>query len=208
MYTGGHMIYRALERLLALILLVFFLPLLGILYLIVRLDSKGSFLFLQLRTGKDSRPFWIYKIRTMIEGAESLKPKVQRLNEADGPVFKIRKDPRYTRMGKYLSYSALDELPQLMNIIEGSMSFVGPRPLPLAEAKQVPKKYCTRFSVLPGMTSSWVIAGAHELSFKKWMELDCQYAKNKNILGDIMILFKTMGVVFRSVSISRCPRTS
>ena len=202
------MIYRALERLLAFIFLLFFLPLLGILYSIVRLESKGSFLFLQLRAGKDGKPFWIYKIRTMIQNAESFKFQVSRLNEADGPVFKIKNDPRYTRVGKFLSRVAIDELPQLMNIIEGQMAFVGPRPLPLLEAQKVPKKYGARFRVLPGMTSPWVIAGAHALSFKKWMEMDCQYAKNKNILGDIMILFKTMGVVFRSVSISRCPRTS
>jgi len=191
------MVYRALERLLAFFLLIFFLPLLGILYIVVRLDSKGPFLFLQLRAGEGGKPFWMYKIRTMIQNAESFKFQVSRLNEADGPVFKIKNDPRYTRVGKLLSHVAIDEMPQLMNIIEGNMSFVGPRPLPLVEAKKVPKKYTTRFSVMPGMTSSWVIAGAHELSFKKWMELDCQYAKNKNILGDITILLKTIGVVGR-----------
>jgi len=193
------MIYRALERLLAFFLLFFFLPLLGILYIIVRLESKGPFLFLQLRAGKDGKPFWIYKIRTMIEGAESLKPKVQRLNEADGPVFKIKNDPRYTRVGKFLSHVAIDELVQLMNIMEGAMAFVGPRPLPLKEAQKVPKKYRARFSVLPGMTSSWIVAGAHKVSFKKWMEMDCQYAKKKTIWGDIFILLKTIGVVGRMI---------
>jgi lipopolysaccharide/colanic/teichoic acid biosynthesis glycosyltransferase len=191
--------YRLLERLFALILLVLSLPLLGILYVIVRLESPGPFLFLQLRAGKGKKPFWIYKIRTMVQGSESLKSKVKRLNEVDGPVFKIRNDPRYTRVGKLLSHIALDELPQLMNVIEGNMTFVGPRPLPLDEAAQVPKKYITRFSVMPGITSSWIVEGAHEVSFKKWMELDCQYAKKHTIMGDIIILLKTVGMVGRMI---------
>ncbi|MFH0773845.1 MAG: sugar transferase [bacterium] len=195
------MIYRALERLFAAILIVIFLPLLGILYVVVRLDSKGPFLFLQLRAGKEGKPFWMYKIRTMGVKAESLKQKVKNLNEADGPVFKIKNDPRYTRIGKYLSRTALDELPQLMNILEGHMAFVGPRPLPLSEAQNIPKKYRCRFSVLPGMTSEWVVQGAHELPFKRWMELDCNYAKKRSIMNDISILQRTvfvvMGMIFR-----------
>ena len=191
------MVYRALERLFAAILLILSLPLFFILYITVKLDSKGPFLFLQLRMGKDRHPFWIYKIRTMAQGAEGLKPKVQCLNEADGPVFKIKNDPRYTRVGKYLSRIAIDELPQLMNIMEGTMSFVGPRPLPLSEALHIPKKYGKRFSVLPGMTSEWIVQGAHELSFKRWMELDCQYAKKRTIIRDMNIFLRTVGMVCR-----------
>lgn len=193
------MIYRALERLFAILFLIISLPLLGILYVVVRLDSPGPFLFLQLRAGKNKQPFWIYKIRTMVEEAESLKIKVKKLNEADGPVFKIKNDPRYTRVGKLLSRIAIDELPQLMNIIEGSMAFVGPRPLPLSEAKRVPKRYEQRFAVLPGMTSEWVVQGAHTVSFKKWMELDCQYAKNRSIMKDISILLRTVYVVGKMI---------
>ena len=195
------MIQSVLERLLATLLCIFFLPLFAILYVIVRLDSDGPFIFLQLRMGKDKKPFWIYKIRTMVKQAESLKLKVERLNEADGPVFKIRNDPRYTRAGKFLSRAALDELPQLINVVEGTMAFVGPRPLPLSEAIKVPKKYKERFSILPGMTSEWVVQGAHELSFKRWMELDCRYAKQKSIKKDIFIIGKTiyllLGMIFR-----------
>lgn len=193
------MVYRALERLFACILLVFSLPLLGILYIVVRLDSPGPFLFLQLRTGKNKRPFWIYKIRTMVWNAEALKGRYTKKNEADGPVFKIKNDPRYTRVGKVLSRIALDELPQIMNIIEGSMAFVGPRPLPVYEAQKVPKKYEKRFSVLPGMTSEWVVQGAHGLSFKKWMELDCQYAKNRSFKKDLSIFLRTIYVVGKMV---------
>lgn len=195
----AFMIYRLLERFLAIILLTFSAPLLALLYIVVRLDSRGPFLFLQLRAGKDKKPFWIYKIRTMVVEAESRRSKVERLNEADGPVFKIHNDPRYTRIGKVLSHLALDELPQLMNIIEGTMVFVGPRPLPLSEAQRVPKRYVDRFLVLPGMTSSWIVEGAHKLSFKRWMELDVEYVKNKTIGGDVVILVKTVIVVFRMI---------
>jgi len=142
--------------------------------------------------------FWIFKIRTMVEDAESLKLKVKRLNEADGPVFKIRNDPRYTHVGAFLSHIALDELPQLINIVRGEMAFVGPRPLPKKEALAVPKKYGKRFSVLPGMTSSWIVAGAHSLTFKKWMELDCTYVKEHSILGDIKILLCTVGIILQA----------
>lgn len=193
------MVYRALERLFACILLIFSLPLLGILYIVVRLDSPGPFLFLQLRTGKNKRPFWIYKIRTMVWNAEALKGRYTKKNEADGPVFKIKNDPRYTRVGKVLSRIALDELPQIMNIIEGSMAFVGPRPLPVYEAQKVPKRYEKRFSVLPGMTSEWVVQGAHGLSFKKWMELDCQYTKNRSFKKDLSIFLRTIYVVGKMV---------
>lgn len=195
------MIYRAGERLCAGVLLILFLPVLSILYIIVRVDSQGPFLFKQRRTGKDKKPFWIYKIRTMVENAEGQKGKIESLNEADGPVFKIKNDPRYTRVGKYLSRIAIDELPQLINVIEGVMAFVGPRPLPLAEAQKIPKRYETRFSVLPGMTSKWVVQGAHQQSFKRWMELDCEYVKKRSIKMDISILLKTMivigGMIFR-----------
>ncbi|MCX6730714.1 MAG: sugar transferase [Candidatus Roizmanbacteria bacterium] len=193
------MVYRALERLFAFIFLILSLPLLGILYIVVRLDSPGPFLFLQLRVGKNKQLFWIYKIRTMVWNAEALKKRYIKKNEADGPVFKIKNDPRYTRVGKILSRIAIDELPQLMNIIEGSMAFVGPRPLPRSEANKIPSRYQTRFMVLPGMTSEWVVQGSHLLSFKKWMELDCQYAKKKSIIKDVLILLKTAYLVGKMV---------
>jgi len=135
----------------------------------------------------------------MIEGADKLQTKFKKQNEADGPVFKIRNDPRYTRIGAFLSHSALDELPQLINILRGEMSFVGPRPLPKKEAQLVPKKYHLRFSVLPGMTSSWVVQGSHNLSFKKWMELDCENARHSSPMQNIVILLQTAWVVVKEI---------
>ena len=141
----------------------------------------------------------MYKIRTMVTGAESLKSKVQSLNEADGPVFKIKDDPRYTKLGKWLALTGLDELPQLWNIVKDEMAFVGPRPLPVAEARKVPKKYQGRFSVLPGITSFWVVAGSHKLSFQKWMELDLEYVERKSLWYDIEIALKTILLIFSQI---------
>jgi len=193
------MVYRAFEQLFAGILFIIFLPLLCILYILVRITSHGPFLYKQERLGKDKKPFLIYKIRTMIEGADKLQTKFKNQNEADGPVFKIRNDPRYTRIGAFLSHSALDELPQLINILRGDMSFVGPRPLPKKEARLVPKKYHLRFSVLPGMTSSWVVQGSHNLPFKKWMELDCENARHSSPMQNIVILLQTAWVVVKEI---------
>lgn len=194
-----------MERLLAIIIFIFFLPLLVILYTIVKLTSKGPFIFKQKRMGKDKKIFTMYKIRTMVEGAETQRfhstssgqAKLEALNEADWPAFKIYNDPRYTKIGKFLAHTALDELPQLINIIKGEMSFVGPRPLPVDEAKKVPKKYEKRFSVLPGMTSLWIVKGADHRSFKEWMEWDLEYIKNKSFYYDAKILLLTLGLIIK-----------
>jgi len=147
--------------------------------------------------GKDKKPFWIYKIRTMVEDAENLKSKIQNLNEADGPAFKIYDDPRYTKVGRFLAHTGLDELPQLINIIKGEMSFIGPRPLPVEEAKKIPKKYQKRFSVLPGIGSLWVVRGTNHSSFDKWMALDLEYIKNKSFFYDLKILLLTAWLIIR-----------
>lgn len=138
----------------------------------------------------------------MVEEAETLKKKYERLNEADGPVFKIRNDPRHTRVGRILARVAFDELPQLLNVIKGEMTLVGPRPLPIEEADKVPKKYFERFSVLPGMTSLWVIKGGHQLSFDKWMKLDIEYIKNKSIVYDLQVLGATAYLILKIVILS------
>ena len=134
----------------------------------------------------------IYKIRTMVRNAEKLKEKYKNQNEADLPAFKIYDDPRYTTVGKIISHSALDELPQLFNIVKGEMSFVGPRPLPVDEAQKIPREYAIRFSVLPGMTSPWIVNGADHKSFKKWMEWDIGYIKNKSFSYDIKVFSLTV----------------
>ena len=181
-----------MERTIGLILFIITLPLYPIIFILIKSTSSGEFIFRQKRVGKNKKTFTIYKFRTMVPNAEKLKNKYLNLNEAHGPVFKIRNDPRHTSVGRVLSKSAIDELPQLLNIIRGEMSFVGPRPVPLSEAKKVPKKYSARFFVLPGLTSPWAIKGAHQLSFKKWMDLDCEYAKSKNRYDDMRIILQTI----------------
>ena len=180
-----------IQRVLALVTLAFSLPFFGLLWLVVRLEDNGPLLFKQKRIGKKKKPFIVYKIRTMVLGAERLKKKYTHLNEADGPVFKIYNDPRHTRVGRFLTRTGLDELPQLINVIKGEMSLVGPRPLPIDEARRAPKRYEKRFSVLPGITSLWVVRGSHQLSFDEWMKLDLQYVENRSPWQDLSIMLLT-----------------
>jgi len=188
-----------MKRLFAFILFILFLPLLVVLYIVVRLTSKGPFIFKQKRAGKNKKTFWIYKIRTMVEDAENQKSKIQNLNEAGFPAFKIHDDPRFTKIGKFLAHTAIDELPQLINIVKGEMSFVGPRPLPVSEAKKVAKKYEKRFSVLPGTTSLWIVEGADHSSFCRWMELDMDYINNKSFFYDLKILLATLEMIIKLI---------
>ena|SRR3989338_7997096 len=188
-----------MQKIIALLLFILLLPVFLFLLFLIKSLSSGPFIFTQKRAGKNKKIFTMYKIRTMVTGAESLKSKVQSLNEADGPVFKIKDDPRYTKLGKWLALTGLDELPQLWNIVKDEMAFVGPRPLPVAEARKVPKKYQGRFSVLPGITSFWVVAGSHKLSFQKWMELDLEYVERKSFWYDIEIALKTILLIFSQI---------
>jgi len=188
-----------MQRILALLFFILTLPLYPFFYVFIKTSSSGPFIFRQTRVGKNKKLFVIYKFRTMVENAEELKNKYSSLNEAQGPVFKIRNDPRYTPFGKFLAHTALDELPQFINIIKGEMVFVGPRPLPTNEAKSIPKKYNARYTVLPGLTSPWVIKGGHSLSFDEWMKLDCEYVTTKNTIVDLLIISKTLLMLLKSL---------
>jgi len=175
------------------------LPLIVFISLAIKFTSKGTIFFIQKRIGKDGKIFKIIKFRTMTANAEKVKNKLIKLNEADGPVFKIQNDPRFTSIGKILSGTGLDELPQFINVLKGEMSIVGPRPLPVGEAKKLNKKQKIRELVKPGITSSWVIEGSHKMSFKKWMELDASYVKNATFTTDIYIISKTFLMMLRSI---------
>jgi lipopolysaccharide/colanic/teichoic acid biosynthesis glycosyltransferase len=181
-----------IQRLLALVLLVFLSPAMGLLYVLVKLDSKGPFVFRQKRLGENKRPFSLYKIRTMKVGSQKEQNKLRSFNQADGPVFKIHDDPRFTRAGRLISHTGLDELLQLVNIIKGEMAFVGPRPLPKKEADKIAKKYHRRFLVLPGITSLWVVRGAQHQDFASWMKDDLEYINNKSLKLDLVIIIKSI----------------
>jgi len=188
-----------LQRVFALFLFILLLPLFGILAIILKIQNGGPLIFKQKRMGKGKKPFTIYKIRTMVVDADEQKSKYLKLNEADGPVFKIKRDPRFTPIGRVLARTAVDEFPQLINVIKGEMAIVGPRPLPWSEALNVPSKYKERFTVLPGMSSTWIIKGSHRLSFKEWMKLDIEYVKNHSIGQDILIMVMTFVYMSRWV---------
>lgn len=189
--------YFLFQKILSFIILIFFLPFLLIIWLLIKIDDGGPLLYKQKRMGKDSKPFVMYKIRSMVVGAEELKRRYLGLNEANGPVFKIRNDPRYTRIGKILARVGVDELPQLINVIKGDMVLVGPRPLPKDEAIMVPKRYKKRFSVLPGITSPWVLKGSHQLTFKQWMDLDLDYINKRSPLYDAKVMLLTTVLMAR-----------
>jgi len=174
---------------------LFLWPFFLLIAILIKLESPGPIIFKQKRVGKNGKIFNFYKFRNMVKNAEKLKKKYSHLNEANGPVFKIKNDPRYTRVGKFLSHTGLDEFPQLVNILKGEMSLVGPRPLPVDEEAKIPPKWQTkRRKVKPGLFCSWLLKGAHSLSFKQWMKLDIK-DKSKSSLGyDFKILVKTINL--------------
>jgi len=166
------------------------LPLGVLLSILITLESGFPILFTQKRMGKGDRAFTLYKFRTMRIGADQEQEKLRSKNEADGPVFKIKNDPRFTRIGKFLSHIGLDELPQFINIWKGDMAIVGPRPLPVSEARNLSATQQERHSVKPGIISPWVLDGYHKKPFVQWMKSDVAYAKRKNIPEDIVLFLR------------------
>lgn len=181
----------------ALVLIVLLLPVFMVLSLLIVLTDGWPFWFRQERLGINKKKFWMWKFRTMVPEAEKIKSGLAKVNEAEGPVFKIRNDPRFTRVGKYLSHTGVDELPQLINIALGEMSFVGPRPLPVNEAEKIPQLYVARFKINPGIISPWVVGGYHRVGFNRWMESDVWYVKNKSLWLDAKLCVLTIGVVLK-----------
>src|SRR3989344_2243142 len=184
-----------IDKITATFLIILLFPVWGVLFFLMEFFNKEPFVFKQRRMGKNKKIFTIYKIRTMGVDAEDRRKDLSDLNEAQLPAFKIKDDPRYTPLGRFLSQSSLDESLQLINVLKGEMSLVGPRPLPVEEAKKTPGKYNLRFSVLPGITSSAVIKGNHWLSFHRWMESDLTDIKMKSFSRDWLILFSTFLLV-------------
>jgi lipopolysaccharide/colanic/teichoic acid biosynthesis glycosyltransferase len=140
----------------------------------------------------------MFKFRTMFVGAAEMKAELQSMNEMEGPVFKIRKDPRITKIGAILRKYSLDELPQFVNILKGDMSLVGPRPLPCEEAAQIQGSQRRRFSVKPGLTCIWQVSARNQISYQEWMDLDLQYIDQWSLRLDLEILLKTPGAILSS----------
>ena len=193
LYLAGKRLFDVTAALLALILLS---PLFLILALVIFGDDPhGSPIFSQLRVGKDGKTFRFYKFRSMVTNAEELLEQLKDRNEMEGPAFKIKDDPRITRVGKFIRKTSLDELPQLINVIRGDMSLVGPRPPLPREVEQYGDYEKQRLYVTPGLSCYWQIAPhRNELSFEEWMDLDIKYVKERSFWVDWKIIFKTFKV--------------
>ena len=171
-------------------------PVIAIVACAVKFTSKGTVFFSQKRVGKNGELFDMYKFRSMVVNAEELKEKLAHQNEMSGPMFKMKDDPRVTKVGKFIRKTSLDELPQLWNVLKGDMSLVGPRPSLPKEVAQFEKWMYKRLSVKPGLTCFWQVSGRNNIDFEDWMKLDIKYVDERNIWIDIKLIFKTVLVLF------------
>lgn len=186
-------LYIIFNKILALFFFILSIPLIILIVVLIKLTSKGQTMFKQVRVGHKLRRFTFYKFRTMIKGADKFKEKYNSLNYADGPVFKIRNDPRFTKIGKFLSETHLDELPQLINVVKGDMFLVGFRPPTLDEVKKYRASQMDRFEGYPGITSYWAVNGGHKnFTFDNWIKSDINYENKRGYLSDIKIILKTI----------------
>jgi exopolysaccharide biosynthesis polyprenyl glycosylphosphotransferase len=175
--------------------IILLLPLWIIIPLIIKRDSPGPALYFHERVGRRGRRFIMYKFRTMVPGADRMQDRLVHLNEMDGPVFKIKDDPRFTGIGRFLRTTSIDELPQLFNVLKGDMSLVGPRPPIFKEVLQYQPWQKKRLSVIPGITCLWQVTGRNEIKFDEWMQLDLQYIENWSLTLDLKILLRTVMAV-------------
>ena len=192
-----RLIKTAFDRAIAFIAVVFLLPVFAAIATVIRLDGPGPVLFRQTRVGKDGEPFTLFKFRTMVVDAEQRKAKLLQLNESDGLLFKIRKDPRVTRVGAWLRRYSLDELPQLLNVMTGDMSLVGPRPALPDEMIKYGAYVRRRLAVKPGITGLWQVSGRSNLPWEEAVRLDIRYVENWSFFLDLQILWKTWAAVAR-----------
>jgi len=186
---------RGLDIIGSLLLLVLLSPIWLVAALLVRTTSPGPVLFKQTRLGRGGQPFTCLKFRSMVEDAESRKVTLLHLNEVGGPVFKMRSDPRVTAVGKWLRKLSIDELPQLINVLCGEMSLVGPRPSLPDEVAHFSLEQRLRLAVRPGITGLWQVSGRSQLSFEQWMMLDLEYIERRSVLLDTLILLRTVPAV-------------
>ena len=194
----GIMIKRAIDLTLAIPSVIPLLPFFAIVAAAIKLTSPGPVFFIQERVGLNKRLFPFIKFRTMVPDAELRQAALEHLNEVDGAAFKITNDPRVTPLGRFLRKASIDELPQLINVITGDMSLVGPRPLPVRDLQGFYEDWHRRrFSVRPGLTGLWQVSGRSSTSFAKWMELDLHYIDKWSIWLDLKILFKTIPAVMK-----------
>ena len=183
---------RLFDAVFSAVLLVLFSPLFLVVAILVKLTSPGPVIYSHIRCGLNGRRFRLYKFRSMYKDAEGRFAEVQHLKETDGPAFKSSRDPRMTPLGRYLRRLSIDEWPQLVNILKGEMSFVGPRPPVPAEVEQYERWQRRRLRMKPGLTCLWALEGRSQLDFRRWMRLDLDYIEHWSLLLDFKILFRTI----------------
>jgi exopolysaccharide biosynthesis polyprenyl glycosylphosphotransferase len=186
---------RALDIALGSLILLLSLPLWLIVPLLIKLDSPGPVLYRQVRVGRGGRQFTFYKFRSMRQGAEDEWHRLRALNETEGPILKIRNDPRLTRVGRFLRRTSMDELPQILNVLRGDMSLVGPRPPLPAEVLQYEPWQHKRLSVAGGMTGLWQVSGRSHLNFEEMVMMDLYYIENWSLGLDLKILLRTIPAI-------------
>jgi exopolysaccharide biosynthesis polyprenyl glycosylphosphotransferase len=186
---------RVIDILGASVLLILTLPVLLVVAVLIRVSSRGPVIFRQVRSGFHGRAFEMYKLRTMVADAEHRRDELLHLNEMDGPVFKIANDPRRTRLGRLIRRYSVDELPQLINVLKGEMSLVGPRPLPLYEASRIKGVQRRRLAMRPGLSGLWQTRGRSMVDFDEWMRMDLEYVDRWSLALDLRILLATIPVV-------------
>ena len=171
---------------------ILLLPIMLITAVAIKIDSKGPIIFSQSRVGIDGKIFKMYKFRSMVEDAENRLEELKDKNEMSGPVFKIKKDPRITRVGRIIRKTSIDELPQFYNVLKGEMSLVGPRPSLINEVENFEPWMLIRLMVKPGLTCYWQVGGRNNMDFQEWMKLDVKYIKERTLLLDIKLIFRTI----------------
>jgi exopolysaccharide biosynthesis polyprenyl glycosylphosphotransferase len=192
------LIKRVMDILFSTTMFLFALPLFALIAILIKLTSQGPVFFLQDRIGLNKRKFRLYKFRTMVVNAEKMIKDLEHLNELTGPVFKIKNDPRITSIGKYLRKASIDELPQLINVLKGDMSLVGPRPMAVRDFELFDEDWLRRrFSVRPGITCLWQVRGRNSIPFDKWLQFDMEYIDNWSLLLDFKILAQTVPAVLK-----------
>lgn len=194
--TSYDITKRGIDFLCSFLGVIILSPVFIIVALLIKIDSKGPVIFKQERVGLRGKTFYMYKFRSMVVNAEELKDKLQKQNEMSGPMFKMKEDPRITKVGKFIRRTSIDELPQLFNVLKGEMSLVGPRPSLPKEVKEFESWMNKRLEVKPGLTCYWQVSGRNSIGFEEWMKLDCKYVEDRNTWLDLKLIFKTFFVLF------------
>lgn len=189
-------IKRFIDIISSLLGLIVLSPLLIIVSILIKVDSKGPIFFSQERVGLRGKHFKMYKFRSMVINAEEIKDKLRGKNEMSGPMFKMKNDPRVTKIGKLIRKTSIDELPQLFNVLKGDMSLVGPRPSLPKEVKEFEPWMLERLEVKPGITCYWQVMGRNSIGFEEWMSLDVKYVHERCLSLDLKLIFKTFFVLF------------